>query len=437
VRGLHRALIGLAIAGALTVSGAATSDALPLRETGGTVSVAAASPLPAAAFGLHPGLPDSTPPATGMAGSVRLWDTGTQWADLQPAAGPINLAPLDAAVAAAQSRGTTDVLLVLGMTPSWASSDPTRIGYYGRGISTAPPKEDGGDALWRAYVSAVARHAKDQHPGIRWSFQVWNEANLPSFYSGTPERLAALTALADREVKAVSPAFRVVAPSTTTRMGIPAGSFFRRYLTALATASGFGGRPWPVDVFAAHTYPSGTGTPVDAAAGIALMRRVLAAAGAPSRPLWITEINYGIAGPRTVPGRSIPGAEGAEYLARTYLDAIRLNVGRAYWYRWQPQGTYLGVTTHTATPATTAMVRLRSWLAGWTVSSCARTASGVRTCRFTRTVSGVVRTRTMAWTDGAPARLVRTGTASVCPVYGPCVSRTGSFTVTGLPVRIG
>ena len=48
-------------------------------------------------------------------------------------------------------------------------------------------------ASWVRYVQAVARRNKTVWGGIA-SFQVWNEANVIGYWSGTPKQMATLTA---------------------------------------------------------------------------------------------------------------------------------------------------------------------------------------------------------------------------------------------------
>ncbi|MEI6374857.1 MAG: hypothetical protein WCP26_13845 [Actinomycetes bacterium] len=391
-------------------------------------------------FGLHPGLKAGVPAA--VAGSYRLWDTGTMWGNLEPQkGGAFQWANFDATVNAGKSRGVRDFLMVLGMPAAWASSNPTKLSpFYTPKVSIAPPSSD---YAWSRYVKAVATHAKTKFPTTTWSFEVWNEANLPSFYSGTAARLAKLTGLADIAVKSVNPAFKTVAASTTTRMGIASGSgFFPRYLSALKSVRGYKGRAWPIDAYAFHPYPSGTGTPADAAAAVALMRARITESGAPVRPLWNTEINYGIAGPGTnsdgspkYPHTDIPGTKAADWLARTYLDSLRLGIDRVYWYAWSNGMTYLGIKTYYDTPATKALGNVRAWLAGATLTGC--TGTRLHVCTATRVSGARTLAFSVAWTDSGKG-YVKRGPITVCPAYGSCVKKpAGTITITTMPVKLG
>ena len=107
-------------------------------------------------------------------GGIRLWDSGTMWADLFPTMATPNWTRLDAAVRAAHANGT-EVTLVLGLSPSYAASTPTG----------APDP-----ALYNKYVRAVMNRYRPAHWGYRGiaNYQVWNEANIATFWTGTRPR---------------------------------------------------------------------------------------------------------------------------------------------------------------------------------------------------------------------------------------------------------
>ena len=63
---------------------------------------------------------------TAKFGTLRLWDSGTSWTSLEPLKGVWNWQPLDTWVAAAEQHGVRDILLTLGQTPPWASTQSRR-----------------------------------------------------------------------------------------------------------------------------------------------------------------------------------------------------------------------------------------------------------------------------------------------------------------------
>jgi len=118
-------------------------------------------------------------------------------------------------------------------------------------------------------------------------------------------------------------------------------------------------------VFSVHLYPDGQGTPATRAGYIAQVQADLAAAGAPARPLWDTEINYGFAGPRDIPGAVIDGDTAAAYVSQPYLDDLLLNVARAYWYSYTlTPYSRGGVQLMAGTAGTNAYATTYNWAAG-------------------------------------------------------------------------
>lgn len=140
-------------------------------------------------------------------GLVRLWDTGTTWADLEPQSGTWNWTRLDSYVNAAV-KSHDAITLTLGQTPQWASADPSVSSPYGDGAS-APPTNI---SDWDAYIRAVATRYK----GEITYWEIWNETDATSSFNGTPQEMPTLTQSAYQVLKAVDPSKVVVSPSFTT-----------------------------------------------------------------------------------------------------------------------------------------------------------------------------------------------------------------------------
>src|SRR2546421_12621744 len=120
--------------------------------------------------------------------AVRLWDTGTSWADINTAPGTYDFSKLDRFLSSAGNHGLS-VLYTFGHTPRWASSDPTSTFCFGQG-TCAPPKDvnwdgSGSDAIWKAFVYAVV-----QHGGSKIAYyEMWNEAFYRGYWIGTLAQL--------------------------------------------------------------------------------------------------------------------------------------------------------------------------------------------------------------------------------------------------------
>jgi hypothetical protein len=280
-------------------------------------------------------------------GTLRLWDSGTSWTALEPVKGVWNWQPLDTWVAAAQQHGVHDILLTLGQTPGWASTNPDVVNYVGAG-APAPPADI---QDWRDYISAVAERYQGR---IRY-YEIWNEPNDPTYYTGTVAELAQLTAEAYSILKAVDPDNTVVSPA----------AYLPGYLDQLLQA-GVGSN---VDMIAFHFYET---PPENTATAIANVRLVMARNGAGATPLWDTE---GASGDNTVPEDLA-----AAYLVRKYLVDLAFGSIRYDWYAWGKATTFCVGTEENnpqvLTEAGRAFGILLEWLRGASLLSASIDASG-------------------------------------------------------------
>lgn len=305
-------------------------------------------------------------------GSLRLWDNETTWNAIERTDNAFDWTKLDNAVATAEKNGVKDILMVLAGTPMWATDDPASGGLAGVLPGGAGMPKD--MALWDDWVTQVVTRYK----GRITSYQPWNEANLSTFSTGSPAEMAELTKRAYDIIKRIDPSATVVAPSTGTRLSGAFRKFYPAFLREL------GARGWPVDVWSAHTYPASLGTPVQRAALAREYTAVLNAAGAPKKPVWDTENNFGLKGPGPAnPDVDIEGPKAGQWLARAYLDGLRLGIARTYWYAWAPAGDLLGIQMFNGTVAAKAYQTLEKWMVGATYRGCKGEGQKV-TCSFTR-----------------------------------------------------
>jgi polysaccharide biosynthesis protein PslG len=345
-------------------------------------------------------------------GSIRLWDAGVQWRDLFPTQDAPTWTRLDQAVQKAHDNGT-EVTLVLGLSPSYAASTPT----------SAPDP-----ALYDDYVRAVMSRYSAANWGYRGiaAYQVWNESNIETFWTGTYDELAGLVKTVYDARNAIDPGVKVIAPAMVTRLGYQQGGIKAFYATKL------NGVPvWKyVDAISLNLYPTDTvsdshGTnrpalPEDSLALLAKVRGILVGDGVPrSLPIWNTEINYGLhtgtnAGTSAKP---ISNAKQVAYVMRTYLLNAAQGVKRVDWYAYdmgnlppEKGGAPIGNTlltdpdnrpAGTLTPAGRAFTRIQSWMKGTLVGTttkrpCSAGSTGTYTCVI-RYASGVGRVYWNPW----------------------------------------
>jgi hypothetical protein len=335
-------------------------------------------------------------------GSIRLWDSGTTWALMQPTDGAPNFSRLDQIVQAAHANGT-DVTLVTAMTPAWAAADPANA------VQTAMPDV----AAYQGFLAAVMSHYKDYFgAGTRGiaNYQVWNEANISAFWTGTPAQMATLTKAAYDTRNAVDPGAKIIAPALVARLGyqqtwlrnfyaqVVDGLPVWRYVDALS-----------VQLYPLATYPrvgGGTrpGTPEDSMAILERVRYLLGKDHVPtSLPIWDTEVNYGMQSGASGGTSAVPISNDLQvaYVMRTYLLNAAQGIRRVDWYAYDMGnlpasrgGAPLGNTLLTdpsdkaagiLTPAGLAFQRIQGWMAGTLVGTttkrpCIADKYGTYTC---------------------------------------------------------
>ncbi len=350
-------------------------------------------------------------------GYTRLWDTETTWADLEPTRGTFVWRKIDKQIQLAQAVNAR-VMLVLGKTPAWA------------GASAQSMPTDISD--WRTYVRTVCQ----RYGASISSYEVWNEANLQTFWTGTAAQMADLTKAAFEEIRGCNPNALVVAANTTSRATGSFGTFFPEYLQELKT------RGWPADAYSVHSYPSASGGADDRIKGIGQFRAALALSGAPFTTVFDTETNYGLAGL----GESkvdIAGDNAMTLLSRTYIDSVRYGFGSPFWFVWtaQPDSKFGIQLTKQAANERQAWIATYDWLIGGRFQRCLETSKEITVCQFSKGSEnfsiiwhGDVGTAPVA-TD--PGYLTGLGSRS-CTLRGECQALTqdASVTVGSMPMRI-
>lgn len=348
------------VAGSVAALMFATSLATPAG-----VEPISADPLPVedVMFGMH-AISTSATRIPGVK-TVRLWDTDTTWRVLNPAPGVYDWTTLDARIQDAVDSGTT-VLLVLGATPEWAATSlsDADADWLGPG-SAAPPRSM---LDWTAFVREVVK----RFGGRIEAYQIWNEPADPIFWRGSWETLARMTEAATAVIRWHDSSATVVAAPLIMR-GPAWQSKAGEYVDALEV------RGMPVDVMAFHGYadgPPGIGKAED----IGQLQEILARSAAAGLPLWETEVNF----TQEVGAPTLPSGTKREWIARAYLDAVRLGVSRVYWYAYAdiPEFLAVDVRRRSVLPAFSAV---SSWLADGALRGCTdawQGQAGVTGCSF-------------------------------------------------------
>jgi xylan 1,4-beta-xylosidase len=193
----------------------------------------------------------------------------------------------------------------LSYMPHDLASDPSRTVFDYAAI-VSPPKDWG---RWADLIHDLVAHLVERYGRAElrehWSFEVWNEANLEVFWSGSPEEYFRLYDLTAAAVKSVDPELRV---------GGPASAAVGWIEQTLDHVDGSGAA---LDFVSTHTYGS---PPLD-------LRPMLDRHGRAGTPLWWTE--WGVS-PTHFDAAS-DSVFGAAFLLRGMASAMGRIDALSYW----------------------------------------------------------------------------------------------------------
>lgn len=257
------------------------------------------------------------------------------WADVQPNS-PQQFVwePFDRVVDQARQRDL-DVLPILSYTPAWA-----------RRPDCSTSKCAPADPAQFAQFAGAAAKRYDKRGVHAW--EIWNEPNSAGFWQPSADPVAYT-----RLLQASAEAIRAAQPNGVVVLG---------GLATLSTGSGNtsvadfllppGESPLRfVDVLAVHPYtfpiPSGALGPwasprLPADSGLPYLRQVLAAAGVPHLPIWITEYGAPTGGPGVAWGESDSLSGNPDHVTEPQQAAIAFDAvgtaasgtgtGALFWY---------------------------------------------------------------------------------------------------------
>jgi len=407
-----RKYAAIIIVGSLTVL-----FALPLLAQGPQhlPAVLPSDEIPAGYFGLNISNEKNWP--TVPVGIVRMIDTMTFWADLEPQKGQWKWDKLDDDLAVAE-RHNTPLLMTLGLSPKWASARPDEK-FNGRGGVTAEPKDM---QDWRNYIRTIATRYRGR---IRY-WEVWNEPNGKDFYTGTPEKLAELAKEAYETFKEVDRDAVVVGPPV---IGGGGPAWLDQYL-------GAGGEKY-TDVGSFHFYVS----PRAPEAMVSLIhdgRAVMSKHGQRDKPVWNTETGWTITSHKTQAkvynasfAKILTDDESAAYVARGFVLNWLEGVSKFFWYEWDNSNMGLAEADNTPKPGAVAFGEIQKWLVGSRMEVCDSDKSGTWICLINR--SGGYRGY-IVWNTEGPKNF------SIPALWGARNERDlsgGAHPVSGGSVQIG
>ncbi len=308
-------------------------------------------------------------------------NTYADWSILEPNKGEWHFENLDSDIALAQQH-EVEVMLNLKSTPTWASARPTEPGCCEPLPWTSPGNiaEARNIEDWRNYIRTVATRYK----GRVHHYELWNEPNVPRFYSGTVEQLVQLNRVAYQVLKQVDPSITVISSSLS-----PCCDSFR-YLEDYFVQGGGN----YADVIGYHFYVA----PKSPEAMLPIIQQVQALMvkfKLNNKPLWNTETGWKIINrdkninDEEWAGNPLSRVDASAYIARSYILSWAAGVQRLYWYAWGHRS--MGLTDYdarTPKPVATAYTEVEKWLVGAQMTSCESNIENTWVCELKRDAYG-------------------------------------------------
>lgn len=150
---------------------------------------------------------------TSQPGAVRLWNSGTNWPDLQSASGSYTWSNLDNWLDLIAQHEPMTVMYTFGNTPCFIASAPCGTAFW----SSTPPADltPSGSPTFNSFVTALVQHCSPAGNCVRTlikNWEMWNEADETGFWTGTPLQLYQMFAPAIKIVRANVPGAMVSTP---------------------------------------------------------------------------------------------------------------------------------------------------------------------------------------------------------------------------------
>ena len=174
----------------------------------------------------------------------------------------------------------------LSFMPKRLASGTASFGFYGGNI-TPPASSD----AWASFIKSFVTHLVERYglPAVRsWPFEVWNEPNLPFFWTGTQQQYFDFYKATVVAIKSVDSELQVGGPSTAAAEWLPEFAAYCEQSNA------------PVDFFTTHVYAGDSQLKLFGAterhlqadviaAAVQRVRQQIDASAFRGRPLWLSE----------------------------------------------------------------------------------------------------------------------------------------------------
>lgn len=301
---------------------------------------------------------------------VRLWETETRWAQVEPQRGKFDWEILERTVRGAE-REHLPVLFVFGGTPGWAAPGGPRTPYPDDSRA-APPDEL---ADWEHFVEKVATRYRSRIG----AYELWDSVGATSHYDGSMATLAEMVRRAARIIRRVDPDAKVACPSFGTLWTAEGRALLAKFVHTGAYEF--------CDTAALKLHPRRADGPPEEIIELAAKAEAIFRRNDEGRRVWATG-----PGAEVDDGAKLSARRANDYAVRFYLVGLysrRSFVERMYFYAWGGRNIPLVVQPVGGPPTEPGrrIGRLHGWLADKRITSCGKGAGvglppGVYECAF-------------------------------------------------------
>jgi hypothetical protein len=339
---------------------------------------------------MHTGVLGLEPWPTASFASIRLWNTGTAWSEINTSEGTYDWTEFDKWLAIAQAHGVSSLLYTFGWTPTWASSNPSDATCHNtaNGLGQCWPPNDlnsdgsGSDQHWKDFVTALVTHnANSTTAHVRY-WEIWNEFDQLITWKGTNAQLVRLAQDARAIILNADPKAIVLTPSSSSGLTGVAQQM-KAYLATPGASDA-------ADAIAIHPYvqqPDVLPAAEDVVTLITNVKQILTGPDA-TKPIWSTEGSWGVT---SSTGFTDPDQQAA-FTARYLLLQLSSGIRSFYWYEWNnvidgtlwnPMGT-AGCSSPAGcvTQSGVAYQQVFEWTVGNSLTSPCAAQGTIWTCQF-------------------------------------------------------
>ncbi|NGO13602.1 helix-turn-helix domain-containing protein [Streptomyces sp. HC44] len=333
----------------------------------------APKPLDREFFGITMNTDTGLMPGFSVSG-VRLWESETRWAQIEPEQGKFDWEILERSVKGAE-RKRLPILFVFGGTPGWAAPGGPKTPYPDD--SRAAPPDDLAD--WDRFVEAVATRYRSRIG----AYELWDSVGATSHYDGNMSTLAEMVRRAARIIKRADPDAKVACPSFGKLWEPEGRALFKKFVRTGAYEF--------CDAAALKLHPRRADGPPEEIIELAAQAEDIFRESNEGQRVRVWNTGPGA---EIDDGARLSDRRANDYAVRFYLVGLYIrksNVDRMYFYAWGGRNIPLVVQLVGGRPteAGRRIGRLHGWLADKRITSCGKGSGvglpdGVFECVFRR-----------------------------------------------------